>query len=723
MSATTNPAAYDIRTTEARVDERTRVLKHADTFAVLNRFGDIGPFGAQEHGLYHEGTRYLSWLELRLGGHQPLLLSSSVDAANVVLSVDLTNPDLRGDDSGQELARGLVHVHRARFLRDNVAIERILVSNFGREPVRTELTLLVDADFADVFEVRGLRRDVRGTLMAETRVDAGVVFAYHGLDGRIRRTRVVSDPAPSRLERRTFVFELDIAPRDSTEIVMTVQCDNGSVVRDLVPRPLEALKAVEQERLRLAAGRGTMGSSNPQFDLWVSRSVADVYMMLTDTPAGIYPYAGIPWYSTPFGRDGIITALEMLWFDPTIARGVLTFLASTQAEQVDAKRDAQPGKILHELRHGEMATLGEVPFGRYYGSVDATPLFVVLAGRYLDRTNDVAMLRTIWPNIRAAIRWMDEFGDADGDGFVEYARMDARGLVNQGWKDSSDAVFHADGRLAEPPIALAEVQAYCYAARHHGAQMADLLGDRRLARQWRTAAERLHKRFEKAFWCEDLGVYALALDGRKRPCRVRASNTGHVLLAGLARRERAARVVETLTAPSSFSGWGIRTVLDTEAAYNPISYHNGSVWPHDNALIALGFARYGFHAPVLDLFSGLFDAAQAFDLHRMPELFCGFNRRAGEAPTLYPVACAPQAWSSAAVFALIQSTLGLEVNARERRVSLSSPQLPPWLDELRIEGLKVAGGTLSLRCERRDHDVAVTVMAREGEPVSVVSTK
>jgi glycogen debranching enzyme len=687
------PSPYDIRTTEARADERTRVLKHADTFGVFNRFGDIGPFGAQEHGLYHEGTRYLSWLELRVGGHQPLLLSSSVDASNIILSVDLTNPDL-SRDGGAALPRGQLHVHRTRFLRENTAVERIRLSNFGLGEAETELALLFDADFADVFEVRGIPRTARGTLLPPSRVDGGLLLAYHGLDGRLRRTHIFAEPAPLRVERTTVVFELRIAPHASTEIVVTVQCDRAGIA-----------------------------SSNPQFDQWLTRSVADVYMMLTETPAGVYPYAGIPWYSTPFGRDGLITALEMLWFDPSIARGVLTFLASTQAETIDTAHDAEPGKILHELRLGEMAALGEVPFGRYYGSVDATPLFVVLAGRYLDRTNDMPMLRTIWPNIVAAVRWMDEFGDRDRDGFIEYARMGERGLVNQGWKDSSEAIFHSDGTLAEPPIALAEVQAYAYAAKHHAAQLADQLGEKRLARQWRNDAEKLHARFEKTFWCEDLGTYAIALDGHKRPCRVRSSNAGYVLLTGLARRERAIRVAELLTSATTYSGWAIRTIADREVGYNPMSYHNGSVWPHDNALIALGFARYGFGAPVQAVFSGLFDASQQFDLNRMPELFCGFQRRAGEAPTLYPVACAPQAWSSAAVFALIQAALGLEVNARERRVSFSNSRLPPWLDELRIEGLQVGAARLSLRCERRDQDVGVTVLGREGELVSVVTTR
>src|SRR5262249_4695197 len=369
-----------------------------------------------------------------------------------------------------------------------------------------------------------------------------------------RRTWIKTTPAPSRLHGSKISFDLRVAPHTSSEILVTVQCDGGTGRRGYMTTPADALDAIAHERAQLSKGRASVGSSNPQFDQWLSRSMADVSMMLTDTPSGMYPYAGIPWYCTPFGRDGIITALQTLWVDPGIARGVLTFLAATQAEGVEPQQDAQPGKILHELRHGEMATLGEVPFGRYYGSVDATPLFVVLAARYLARTEDLALLRTIWPNIRAALRWCDEFGDVDHDGFIEYARMGPRGLVNQGWKDSKDAIFHGNGALARPPIALAEVQAYAYRAKRGASAIAERLGETNLAQQWRAEAESLQARFEQAFWCDDLGTYAIALDGDKRPCRVRTSNAGHVLFAGLASPERARQVAETLMNDSSFSG-------------------------------------------------------------------------------------------------------------------------------------------------------------------------
>ena len=414
-------------------------------------------------------------------------------------------------------------------------------------------------------------------------------------------------------------------------------------------------------------------------------------MMTTELSTGPYPYAGIPWFNTPFGRDGIITALESLWLRPALSRGVLAYLASTQATEAIAEQDAEPGKILHETRSGEMAALGEMPFGRYYGSVDATPLFICLAREYYERTGDRTFVESLWPHLEAALRWIDEHGDLDGDGFVEYQRQSCGGLLHQGWKDSDDAVFHADGSPARGPIALSEVQGYVYAAQRAGAALAALLGQSTRAAQLSDRAGQLRERFEQAFWCEDLSSYALALDGDKRPCRVRTSNAGHCLFTGIAREEHARRVANTLLGPASFSGWGVRTVADTESRYNPMSYHNGSVWPHDNALVASGLARYGLTEGALRIWNGLFAASTYFELHRMPELICGFAQEPGEGPVLYPVACSPQAWAAASVFLLIQACLGLEIHAPKSQVSFTRPQLPAALDELRIHNLSVAG--------------------------------
>jgi glycogen debranching enzyme len=712
-SADTQLSPFYIPSTAAVATARAHVLKHDDSFVVLDQFGDVNVNGALSEGLFFEDTRYLARLALTIDGLRPLLLSSSVTEDNAMLSIDLANPDL-DDADGARLPRETVHILRTSVLGDEALFVRLELRNFGATAARLRLGLAFDADFADIFELRGSVRPRRGDRLPDEQLAAGPVLVYRGLDEVMRRSCLAFDPAPTRAAARAVAWAIDLSPGAGRTISVGITCERGG------QRPrassYETSRAASAGRLADRKTRtAELSSSNEAFNGWLDRSRADLDMLVTDTPQGLYAYAGIPWFSTAFGRDGIITALQCLWLDPALAAGTLRFLAANQATRLDPSVDAEPGKILHETRKGEMAALGEVPFARYYGSIDATPLFIVLAAAYYARTGDLALIRTLWTAIEAALAWMAESGDLDGDGFLEYDRKSVNGLINQGWKDSADSIFHATGELAEAPIALAEVQAYAHAAYQGAAALAAALGDAGQAAELDATAARLRQRFEAAFWIEPLKTYALALDGAKRPCRVRASNAGHVLFGGLATAERAPLVAETLMTPDFFSEWGIRTVAQGEARYNPISYHNGSVWPHDNGLIAMGFARYGLKQPLLRLLSGLFDAAVCTELRRLPELFCGFARRPGSGPTAYPVACSPQAWSSATVFALLGAALGISFDAQARQIRFAQPVLPPWLNEISLNNLRLGAASADLVLRRSRNSVAVHVRRHEGE--------
>lgn len=711
---------YYVRANSSLADDRVRVLKQGDSFAVFDRSGDVQPVGRGHQGVYHDGTRHLSRLELRIEGERPILLSSTVTEDNAMIAVDLTNPVLRRG-AADAVAQDTVHVFRGAVLWDGTCHQRLRIRSFALEPIRLAVAFGYAADFVDIFEVRGIERARRGVLLEPEIGRDCVTLGYRGLDGVVRRSRIRFSQPPAELDGAGARFEVELAPGAEETLLVSVTCES-----DAAPRVAAGgWDEVAQASRAAIAGRTSHGArietSNEQFNDWLNRSTADLRMMLTETPHGLYPYAGVPWFSAPFGRDGIVTALETLWLDPTIAAAVLRYLAATQAIGFSETSDAEPGKILHEARGGEMAALGEVPFRRYYGSVDATPLFVVLADAWFERTGDRALLQELWPHVRAALDWIDTHGDRDGDGFVEYARSAPTGLVNQGWKDSGDAIFHADGSLAEPPIALAEVQAWAFSAKQGAARLAVVLGEHERAEALLAEAAALRCRFEERFWCEDLATYALALDGKKRPCRVRSSNAGQCLFARIASPERAQSVAATLMRDESFSGWGIRTIPATERRYNPMSYHNGSVWPHDNALVAAGMAAYGLRAPVLRVLTGLFDATLFLDLRRLPELFCGFPRRPGEGPTLYPVACAPQAWASAAVFLLLGAALGIHVSALEKRVLFRSPTLPPFLGEVRILGLRVGEASLDLHLRRHADDVGIEIVRRRGEVEVIVA--
>jgi len=699
-----------------------RILKFGETFGVFDQHGDINGGDADEQGLYYHGTRFLSMLELLLGRRRPLFLSSTVSDDNVVFVADLTNTDVLREQR-LELPRGEIHLFRSRVLGERYCLERLRICNHSMRAVEIPLSIRFDADFADVFEVRGTRRARRGERLPDQIDDTQCVLSYRGLDGVDRRTRIRWTRRPATLEAGLARFSFQLQPHSALAFEMHVSCEDEANPLPAAPDYDTALARLRANAVSYRARGAELHSSNESVNRWIHRSAADLHMMITQTPQGLYPYAGIPWFSTPFGRDGILTALELLWAHPEVARGVLAFLASTQAVDYADAQDAEPGKILHEMRGGEMAALGEVPFGRYYGSIDSTPLFVMLAHAYYRRSGDLAFIQQLWPNLVAALDWMTRDGDADGDGFIEYARHSENGLVQQGWKDSNDSVFHADGSLAEGPIALCEVQGYAYAAWKGAADLAEARGDQANAGAWRERADRLAARFDEVFWCDDLSTYALALDGRKRPCRVRTSTPAHCLFTCIVTsRDHARRLAATLMDETSFAGWGLRTVAGTESRYNPMSYHNGSIWPHDNAIAAMGLARYGFMEPATRLLDAMLELSQSVDLHRLPELLCGFHRRTEEGPTLYPVACSPQAWAAGAVYLLLQASLGLDIDAVKRCITFRQAALPESIERLRITNLTVGDARIDLALERHANDVAVSVLSRVGE-VEIVGVK
>ncbi|THD75372.1 MAG: amylo-alpha-1,6-glucosidase [Bradyrhizobium sp.] len=695
-----------------------RSLKHDDTFIVLDSHGDIGASAGGPDGLFNADTRYLARLELVLDEVQPLLLGSNLRDDNSALTVDLTNPDIYRHGR-IVLKKDMLHVVRTVFLWRGTAYQRIGLQNHGDRPASFDLTLQFDNDFADLFEVRGERRPRRGIGLSKLLGPADVVLEYNGLDGKSRSTALHFDPRPTRLAVNAASYHFDLAPQQISSLFVAVSCNKPIPYK---PAPFfRGLLAHRREMRQSTTSAASVETSNNIFNEVLCQSMADLNMLMTETPQGRYPYAGIPWYSTTFGRDGLITALQMLWIDPRVARGVLKRLAFYQARSTDPLADAEPGKILHEMRGGEMAALREVPFAQYYGSVDATPLFVLLAGLYVERAGDEETLGELWPSIEAALNWIDGAGDPDRDGFIEYQRASEQGLANQGWKDSYDAIFHADGRLAEGYIALAEVQGYVYAGKRQAARCAARLGKHDKARNLEAEAKLLAERFEQAFWCDELGTYALALDGDKQPCRVRSSNAGQLLFSGIVRQDRARMVAADLMRPDFFTGWGIRTVARGEARYNPMSYHNGSIWPHDNALIALGLARYGLKHSVVHVFEALFDAAAYMDLRRLPELFCGFRREKQRGPTLYPVACAPQAWASATPFTLLEAALGLEFDTPRGEIRLRNPRLPAFLNEVVLRDLNLGASSVDLRVRRHGEEVSLEVLRTRGQiQVSIV---
>ncbi|CAN5199515.1 amylo-alpha-1,6-glucosidase [soil metagenome] len=712
--------SYSVQTTAADTTETgsldtLQALKDADTFLVADGWGDLKG-GAD--GLFDHDTRLLSRFVMTAGMARPSRLSSGVSRDNVYFTAHGTNRPLP-PMGGRSAPAGVLHIERRRFVWDRRMFERVRVTNHGIEDVLLPLAFDFGADFADIFQVRGTLREKRGELHTPTHDGRRVTFRYTGLDNVERTSCLSFSEPPARLNssRAEFMFSLPQGRR----IDLYIECGGEACTTPDKTRWREnAVAARLAMRRRRRRGASLRGMSSHLFNAWLDQSRADMALLTTDLPTGPYPYAGTPWFSTPFGRDGILSAWQMLWLDPSLARGVLTYLAKRQATEVSAYRDSAPGKIMHETRGGEMSALHEVPFGLYYGGVDTTCLFVALAGAYLRRTGDLDLIRSLWPNLIAATEWMRDYGDSNGEGLIDYQRGAETGLSNQGWKDSEDSIFHRDGRFPKGPIALLEVQGYAYAAWLAMADMGSQIDDSR-APAWAQRAEDVRVLVEDQFWMEDEGFYAIALDGDGEQVRSIGSNAGHLLFTGLPSAARAAAVTRRLLSSEFRSGWGLRTLAKGQARFNPMSYHNGSVWPHDTSLGVAGMARYGERDAVGLITGEIYSAASHFNM-RLPELFCGFEREAGEPPIAYPFACLPQAWAAGSAFLMLQASVGIGIDAGDKVISIVNPTLPTAVERLSLTNLHVGDARVDLDFHRMGDTVMVLPRNKVGE-VKILTTR
>ncbi len=699
----------------SEVPRQSLIIKEGEYFLYTYENGDMSHGNRAGLGLYYRDTRFLSSLETRVEGMPPLFLSSSVERGYMA-NIHLSNPDIISDGEAV-IPQDSVSIRRSRLIRNGL-IERLYIRNYHIAPVHLSFSLAFTSDFADIFEVRGMRREKRGRLHRPRVENGAFVLSYTGTDRMRRSTRIVFSRRPDgwRLGRAgvevTFHFLLNQYEVELLELHV-IPLEEGEE-KELVGFS-EARADLRRSYEEWVEPATRIDTDNNVFDLIIQRSVRDLRALHTRTRYGDIIVGGVPWYSAPFGRDALITCYEALMLKPDLARDSLHFLAAFQGREVDDWRDEEPGKILHEIRQGEMARKGEIPHTPYYGSVDSTPLFLLLLTEYLKWTDDMDTFNALEENVEAALRWIDEYGDQDGDGLVEYSRRSERGLTNQFWKDSGDSILLPGGRLPCPPVATVETQGYVYYAKRRLGELYIFHGDLEKGKRLMGEAEELRRRVEELFWDEELGFYVIALDGEKRPVRAVSSNGGHLLFTGLPAPERARRVIARLTDNDMFSGWGIRTLSTREFYYNPISYHNGSIWPHDNAIILKGVKRYGERDALLGVVEGIYRAAVSMNDLRLPELFCGFRRGRFAEPVPYPVACSPQAWASGAIFLILQSLLGLSPDAAKGVLYVNNPCLPPWLEKVTLRNLRVGRARLSLLFRREEEVTVFSVIDKQGD--------
>lgn len=675
--------------------------KAGSVFTVSGGNGDIDSRINNAHGIYFHDTRFLERWTLRLDGEPLAALLSTADGGTVVC--ELTNPDI------QLRSGDVLHKHRIGLRRElslgQEAVETLDVSNFNPHPVEVTLDLDFAASFENMFVIRGEKQGQRGQLHPPAWHGQSLKFEYEGADGRRRSTTLRFSPSPTEHAGGSASFHLNLKRNQRVTIRITAS------FREEGPGDLERTPQLPgSEPLHSVI----VNTDNLLFDRTLQQSFDDLRMLLTLEHGDTYFAAGVPWFVALFGRDSLITSLQTLAFDPSIAAATLALLAKYQGTTEDDYRDEQPGKIIHELRLGEMPNLGEMPQTPYYGTVDATPLFVVLMAEYVRWTGDVALWRRLRPNVERALAWIDTFGDSDGDGLVDYRPRSSKGGHNQGWKDSDNSITNSDGSLAEHPIALVEVQGYVYRAKLDAAWMMALDSDDHLAAELERQALALQRRFHEVYWMRQRRFLAVARQGGGRPVESFTSNAGQALWSGIVSPAHARAVTSTLMREPMFSGWGVRTMSEAETAYNPIDYQVGSVWPHDNSMIAAGFKRYGRDQDALRLFTAMFEAAGRFPQFRLPEVFAGFSRERYPTPVQYPVACSPQAWAAGTLPYFLITVLGLTPDATRGVLEVNRPQLPDWLNEVTVHGLRVGDARLDLSF-RRSHDATlVALLDRRG---------
>jgi glycogen debranching enzyme len=688
------------------------------TFLSTTVAGDIMPAGAPDVGLFHDDTRFLSHMELRVNGHRTVVLSSSTEKT-FVSRCELTTGNMTLRDSF-DVPENTIHIRREQLLANDVFFDRLTFENFNLQAVEFDVELTLGADFVDVFQVRGVARSEHGQYYAPVATTNSVRFVYRGLDGVQRETSVEFRPAALRFQGHTAHWDLKLEPMKKTQMEITiVPLVEGRRSR---ASHFEFRAGVEQRRRdyqQWERESTEFHSSNDVFNRLLQTCIADFHALQIPVRDGHVIAAGIPWFATMFGRDSIVAAYQILSLNPQLATETLRVLARHQGREYNDWQDEEPGKILHEYRDGEMTRHGEMPFHPYFGSADATPLFLVLLSEAFNWTANEELVKELLPAAYRALDWIDRYGDLDRDGFVEYLRRSPKGLINQGWKDSWDANMHRDGSVAQPPIALAEVQGYVYDAKYRMASLLRSFGDSATADKLKRDAGELARRFEKSFWLPGRGFYAMALDREKKPLQVISSNAGHLLWSRIIGRERARTVAARLMKSDMFSGWGWRTLSSEESVFNPLSYHRGSVWPHDNSLIAHGMALNELRDYALHAMTTLFQAALRFRDYRLPELFCGVGRGEYDDPVHYPVSCSPQAWASGAMFLILASVLGIRPSAQRKELNIVNPRLPEWLDTLQIRNMRVGESRVGLDFSRRGDRTFCNVVDVQGEKLAV----